>query len=114
MFLEEIIDIEEIGTSYYLGDIGANEYAFPKEGSLKVISLLRNKMIPILGGDVYARDGGSIVPAYVNWFYDWQESEPYSDYVIRSCEKAYDFVSNYPSCDNALFVIVPGDLLQCR
>ena len=112
MALEDIIEIEKIGTSYYLSDIGVNEYAFPKQGSLKVISLLRDKMIPIFGGDVYVRDGDAIVPVYANWYSDWHKSEPYSDYVIRSCEKAYDFVLNYPSCDNALFVIVPGDPLQ--
>lgn len=73
---------EKLNDAYSLMDIGINEYAWDYENICLLIKKLKERRIPILGGDVYLVDNGTITPTYDSWY---TKKDAECDY----CESSY-------------------------
>lgn len=93
---------------YSLKQLGINAYAFPKKQALNIISELKKKYIPILGGDVYCLDNGVITDSYDNWYCNLETGESQKHFMERSYSVAKKYIENYPENESveSLFCIV--------
>ena len=85
---------------FNLNGLGINNVAYSKCEALR--------MIPVLGGDVFLLKDNIPSLTYDNWYCDKNPQESDQEYVIRSCKKAYEYVSTYNSADSnkVLFSLV--------
>lgn len=85
-----------------------NEIAYPQEEALKVLSTIKQECIPVLGGDVLTIINGIPTYTYDGWSCNRNENETLKDYVERSYNVAYKYISQYhsKSNDNYLFTII--------
>lgn len=76
--------------------------------ALRMIGCFEEQGIPVLGGDVFLLKDNIPSLTYDNWYCDKNPQESDQEYVIRSCRKAYEYVSSYNSDDSnkALFSLV--------
>lgn len=90
--------------------VGLKEVALARESALLAISLIQKASVPILGGDVYIRNGSRVVPAYANWHCDLEPNERLEEYLARSYSVAINYVKNFPNVPRVvpLFVLVVG------
>lgn len=65
-------------------EFGVREPGLRREDALRAVNSLRESAVPILGGDVYFQQDGSVQPAYANWSVDRQEAESRTDFAERS------------------------------
>ena len=93
---------------FNLSELGINDVAYPKYEALRMISRFEEQGIPVLGGDVFLLKDNIPSLTYDNWYCDKNPQEPNQEYVIRSCKKAYEYVSTYNSDDSnkVLFSLV--------
>ena len=95
--------ILNIGIS--LHQMGINNWALTKEQALLVLDTLKNKMIPVLGGDIYTIVNEFPIPSYDNWFCNKNKNETISDYSERSINIAIQYIKNYQSNQKVFFVL---------
>ena len=69
----------------------------------------RELQVPILGGDVYRLVNGALRSNYDNWYCDELPNEFLSDFVIRSIDKAKQYIESYniKKGDDIFFTLVP-------
>lgn len=93
---------------FNLSELGINDVAYPKYEALRMISRFEEQGIPVLGGDVFLLKDNIPSLTYDNWYCDKNPQELNQEYVIRSCKKAYEYVSTYKSDDSnkVLFTLV--------
>lgn len=93
---------------FNLSELGINDVAYPKYEALRMISRFEEQGIPVLGGDVFLLKDNIPSLTYDNWYCDKNPQESNQEYVIRSCKKAYEYVSTYKSDDSnkVLFTLV--------
>ena len=93
---------------YSLMELGIDAYAFPKQQALIIISKLKEKYVPILGGDVYCLNNRLITDSYDSWSCNLEAGETQQHFVERSCLVAKKYIENYPENDivKKLFSIV--------
>lgn len=82
--------------AYSLSSLGIDGVAFEKEDAIKVVEYMRDECIPISGGDVFRVVDDSIEVTYDNWNCDRNHQESMRDYLYRSCDKAIEYITNYP------------------
>jgi hypothetical protein len=88
--------------------VGTAEWGLTRTDALSAVSIARDEDLPILGGDVYFRNSGKLVPAYANWSTEQHDSETASDYARRSWIETEAYIKRYRGPDNAelYFVLV--------
>ncbi|MBF1466831.1 MAG: hypothetical protein HXN67_06595 [Prevotella pallens] len=93
---------------YSLMELRIDAYAFPKQQALIIISKLKEKYVPILGGDVYCLNNRLITDSYDSWYCNLEAGETQQHFVERSCLVAKKYIENYPENDivKKLFSIV--------
>ena len=89
-------------------ELRIDAYAFPKQQALIIISKLKEKYVPILGGDVYCLNNRLITDSYDSWYCNLEAGETQQHFVERSCLVAKKYIENYPENDivKKLFSIV--------
>lgn len=109
-----MIEFKEIQTflvekGVSLHEIGVNDFSLRREDALLLCALLEKASLPILGGDVYHLNQGTIEITYDNWFFSQHEGEKYENYKKRTVVESKVFIEKYmPTKDNILFNIVFG------
>lgn len=93
---------------FNLNVLGINNVAYSKCEALRMISRFEEQGIPVLGGDVFLLKDNAPILTFDNWYCDKNPQESDQEYIIRSCKKAYEYVSNYDSNDfnKVLFSLV--------
>ena len=64
----DLIPKSILGEGKKLDVLGVNEYAFSFDNIKKIIEILKEKEIPILGGDVYLLSDEKIYSTYDSWY----------------------------------------------
>lgn len=84
-------------SSIPLTSIGVNGEGYLRNDAINLVSLARQNIVPILGGDVYwkSESKDDIQMTYDNWCCDRNEYESLKDYVERSCDVAEHFIIDY-------------------
>lgn len=88
ILLQDIIG-EKVSEGISLTTIGINEYAWEYKNIIDIISILRKRKIPILGGDVYIIKNGKINTTFDSWYYDNISDTGYED----SYKKTIDYIN---------------------
>jgi hypothetical protein len=100
---------KEKGISLF--EIFEQNWAFTKENALDVIDKLKEKQIPILGGDVLIKRKNIIYHTYDNWCCEIRDMPVGETFLNFSIEKSRQYILNYPSTTKEkeviLFTIVP-------
>lgn len=91
--LKKIMEI----SSFPLISIGVNGKAYLRKDAIKIVSLARQNIVPVLGGDVYCKSeiDNDIHITYDNWYCNREKIESLKDYVERSCDVAEQFIIKY-------------------
>lgn len=94
-----------------LEDLGLNEVAWPSRVVSRVLQALQASGAAVLGGDVYAEEGGTLRPLLEGWHCDRLRGESVSAYVRRSWKEASEYVNRYPRIPHrdVYFVLVVDD-----
>ncbi len=89
-----------------LSEIGGSELAFTYDDIVKVIQIVSDKELIILGGDVLRRKNVTLMCKYDNWYY--QELKYNKDSINKSKKMAEAFINSYVGKNGReyLFVIV--------
>lgn len=100
--------LESVGIP--LGMPGTQDIALSRQHALLGIRLLRSAAIPVLGGDVFFCEKGSVKLAYANWSSNKRLDESLISFCERSCTEAQRYISEFSAEKNnePLFVLVPG------
>ena len=88
-----------------LSDLGVSNFALLRTDALVAVSILQVALIPVLGGDVYLKNGGRIETAYANWYVEPRDGESAGSFAERSCIETLAYINAYPASD-ALFALV--------
>lgn len=75
-----------------LVELGVYEYAWKKEQVESILQILKEKQVPVLGGDVYRVENGNIDSTCDSWFL---EDDGSSDYLERSFDKTLSYINDY-------------------
>lgn len=86
---------ELIGLSHKLTELGIADRAWSIGDLLVVLDYLGGRPVAILGGDVYEKSGGRIVPTYENWHCDRGIQEEFKVFAARSLACARDWASEH-------------------
>lgn len=95
--------------SYSLESIGVNGIAYPKNEAIKIVDCYLQSNTPILGGDVYILENGTIKSSNDSWYCDSNDLEKQSDYVIRSHKETIEYITKYPETGKVLFSFVTNE-----
>ena len=77
-----------------------NEYALNKKNALKFIKMLKNESRLILGGDVYIKQNGKLIPTYDNWYTD-------NDNIEQGYKVSNLYIENYNSdFENSIYFVM--------
>jgi len=68
---------------------------------LSILKILKEKKIPVVGGDVYKIIDGHIQITYDNWFIN---NDGTSEFVERSLNKAISYIGEYERINGDNFV----------
>ncbi len=92
-----------------LEQFGLNEYAWKGSDIYKVIQVLENAHISILGGDVYQLVDNTIFQTLDSWYINKSHND---NFYLRSCETAREFIRSYELANrgNYLYSIVFCDV----
>jgi hypothetical protein len=109
IFWSEKID-EILKSSHPLMGIGVNNWALTRHEALIAIDKLMTLGVPILGGDVFEQTNDVLRHNYDNWYCNKLDNESIKDFIIKSHEKAKEYIESYHSNkpESIFFVIVPG------
>jgi hypothetical protein len=99
------------GKGISLTELGLREIALPRPEALHAVTLLQRDAIPILGGDVFFRQGSKIEWASANWYGNPKPGEGRDEFDGRSTETASKYIEAFPSRADVepLFAIVSAD-----
>lgn|SRR5574344_687149 len=88
--------------------LGSAELGLTKKDALSAVAKARSEELQILGGDVYFRRSGKIVPAYANWSTEQLDSETAKEYAERSWTETEAYIKQYREPEDAelIFVLV--------
>lgn len=81
--------------SISLEKYGICSLAWEKENAKRLISLIINDNVGILGGDVYKVGIQKLEPLYDNWFCETKECETKEEYFYRSKIESLHYIENY-------------------
>lgn len=103
MKIKEIADAYDVQYVLLPPDI-INSICFNRENAFKIIEKLRFECCPILGCDVYRMEKG-VVPNFIfpNLYINKFDNESCREYLLRSCDEALNFVTNYPQNTNDIY-----------
>lgn len=79
-----------------LEEIGISNYAWKMQDALLALEILREKRIPILGGDVYQIENG-IKTTIDGWHTNRKNSVQPNAYLVESHKKTVDYIVAYAS-----------------
>ena len=98
-----------LGSGLSLESLGIKNWALSRQKVLQVLEQFRELQVPILGGDVYRLVNGALRSNYDNWYCDELPNEFFSDFVIRSIDKAKQYIESYniKKGDDIFFTLVP-------
>ncbi len=88
----ELIPQHIIDKGIFLKELGIFEYVWIFEDVKRIITILDEKKIPILGGDVYKIYNGKIIRTYDSWYIN--KSKEY-DFRKKSYERTVSYISMY-------------------
>ncbi len=91
-----------------LESIGVDNYALSRADSLRLLNLLKEQQVSILGGDVYASKCGQLLLTYDNWYSDKDAFETEESFCARSISEAEKYISGCLNAD-VYFAFVLGD-----
>jgi hypothetical protein len=88
--------------------LGIAEFGLTKKDALLAVQIARSEDLPILGGDVYLRSSGKIIPAYANWSTEQLEGETASEYARRGWTETEAYIMKYREAKDVelIFVLV--------
>ena len=89
-------------------EIGIENWAFKTSDALIAINELARIGVPIIKGDVLELMDGAIEKNHDGWECQFQSGEPIIDFIGRSMNQAMDYIEDYPSDPNILFVLTPA------
>ncbi len=84
------------------------ELAWTYENVLKLIHILHQNQIGILGGDVYEKINDKVEITYDNWYLNW-ENGSWNEYVLASASTSVNYIKKYQENNPGkefLFVVV--------
>ena len=84
-------------SSFSLISIGVGGKAYLRNDAIKIVSLARQNIVPVLGGDVFYKSkfDNDIHITYDNWYCNREEFESLKDHAMRSCDVAENYIINY-------------------
>lgn len=95
------------GTS--LSSIGVQNWALTKAASLSALRVFLELEVSVLGGDVCEIKDGLISYNYDNWYCEKEMGESDIDFVLRSNDKAREYIDAYNiKDDSVMFTFVLG------
>ena len=100
--------LEILKAGFSLEEIGIDNWAFKKPDDLIAINKLARIGVPIVKGDVLELMEGCIEKNYDGWECEFQSGEPIIDFIKRSMYQATDYIEDYPTDANILFVLTPA------
>jgi len=100
--------LEILKAGFSLEEIGIDNWAFKKPDALIAVNKLARIGIPIVKGDVLELMAGSLERNYDGWECTFQSGEPIINFIRRSTNQAMDYIEDYPSDPNILFVLTPA------
>jgi hypothetical protein len=80
-----------------LHQLGLDDVALESEYALRAVKILQNERLPILGGDVFFKEGDNVRLAYANWYAAKLADESDLAYVERSCQVALKYIAEFPT-----------------
>ena len=97
-------------TSYYYTYLHKKNNLWLKNGQPKFLKFYKLARIgvPIVKGDVLELMDGSLERNYDGWECAFQSGEPIIDFIKRSMYQAIDYIEDYPTDANILFVLTPA------
>ena len=103
MKIKDIADAYDVQYVLLPPDIN-NSICFNRENTCKIIEKLRFECCPILGCDVYRMKNGDVEEFLMpNLYVNRNDNESSRDYLLRSCDEALNFVTNYPKYTNDIY-----------
>lgn len=90
-----------------LEDVGVRNWGLTREDALFALERLRKTGVAVLGGDVYKVTRNGVDLSYDNWLCAKSAGESEVDFLVRSIDKAKNYISSYRS-ERSLFAIVPA------
>ena len=103
MKIKEIADAYDVQYILLPPDI-INSICFKKENACKIINKLRFECCPILDCDVNRMGKGELpIFLFPNLCIEKFDDESCRDYLLRSCDEALNFVTNYPEYTNDVY-----------
>jgi hypothetical protein len=93
--IRHLIPSELMAASISLESIGINEYVWKWKDALRVIEIIVNNRMPILGGDVYNYMGDVIKGTGDSWFIKRKHNESLELFVERSKDSANEYIKAY-------------------
>ena len=101
----DIIPDELLKKGYSLEHLGILEYAWKKKEIEKILFILKENKIAVLGGDVYRLNKNKVESTYDGWFLQKDGS---SEFMERSMEKVLTYINEYEcrNGENFLYVLV--------
>jgi len=100
--------LEILKAGFSLQEIGIDNWAFKKPDALIAINKLSRIGVPIVKGDVLELIEGSLEINYDGWECAFHSGEPIIDFIRRSMHEAIDYIEDYPTDPNILFVLTPA------
>lgn len=90
-----------------LKDMGICSYILGYDNAIKALEILKNNKIPILGGDLYVKNGNKFETSSESWYCNQIHGEPRNNYALRSYIKAIDYLKIFePQKDKYYYDIV--------
>lgn len=85
--------------------IGVYEIGWKFDDVIKVLDVIKEKEMTVLGGDVYELNGGEIIITYDSWSFSGSN-------FIKSFEKASEYINNYykNNGDNFIYTLVVANI----
>ena len=77
--------------------IGVCEVGWKFDDIVKVLDIIKEKEMTVLGGDVYELNGGEIIITYDSWSFSGSN-------FIKSFEKASKYINNYYKNNGGNFI----------
>lgn len=97
----DLIPQSIIEKGIFLKELGIFEYGWTLDDIKNIIDILNKKQIPILGGDVYKINNGSIYQTYDSWYINISDE---LDFYTNSYEKAISYIFNYEKKNKGQFI----------
>ncbi len=101
-----ILPQELLNREIFLRDkIGVYEIGWKFDDVIKVLDIIKEKEMMVLGGDVYELNGGEIIITYDSWSFSGSN-------FIKSFEKASEYINNYykNNGDNFIYTLVVANI----